>query len=194
MPYKLYFYLSEDELSGRILTTLEQLIGDLRDRVKVSSRGFWPADVVTNVRIALPSAFGRKEFLELEIWTTTKDYENGLKQRFRLSGLPAARIGEKTVSGSRILEIASNMRTLLSGDTPTTAEQVFYQLATTVQGRAEEEEKTEAAGVFTSNILRVAMSEKMAKLEKMLRDKIIDEETYRKMRRIYEELLGEREK
>ncbi|MCS7125781.1 MAG: hypothetical protein NZ929_02580 [Aigarchaeota archaeon] len=192
MPYKIIFYTSGDELSNKVLKILNGLIREVRNRSKLSSRDVWPAHAVTTVKVSLPSTLGKSEELELEIWTTLKNYEEDMKTKFGLSGIPSVKIGDKILSSLQVLDIASDIHALLTSNTYTTAEQIFYHLATTAQSLSEKELKraVEAEEVFSSNIFRATISEKMANLDKLLKEKKIDEETYKKMKRVYEELLG----
>ncbi|MEN2975347.1 MAG: hypothetical protein ABDH32_07220 [Candidatus Caldarchaeales archaeon] len=173
MPYKITFYTSEDETSNKVLRILNGLIRDLKDRSKFSSKDIWPAHAVTTVRISLPSTLGKSEELEFEIWTTLKNYEEDMKTRFGINGIPAVKIGEKILTGPYVLEIASDIHALLTSSTYINAEQIFYHLATTAQSLVEKELKKEAEAeeVFASNIFRSTISERMAKLEKLLKEK-----------------------
>jgi len=192
VPYKIYFYLSQDELSNKLLKILDELIKDVRNKSKISSRDIWPASAVTNVKIFLSSVLGGREELECEIWTTLREHEEGMKRRFGLTSLPAVRIGEKIFTGLSTLEIASDLHSLLTSTANITGEQILYHLAATAQRIVEKDLKkeVEVKEISESNILKASINERVAKLDKLLKEGKIDEETYKKMKRLYEELLG----
>ncbi|MEM1561222.1 MAG: hypothetical protein QXN35_06685, partial [Ignisphaera sp.] len=50
--------------------------------------------------------------------------------------------------------------------------------------------EVEVKEISESNILKASINERVAKLDKLLKEGKIDEETYKKMKRLYEELLG----
>ena len=195
MPKKIIFYTSDDELSSKVLRILNGLIGEVKNMAKLSSRDQWPAFSITSVKITLPSTLGKSEELECEIWTAPKRYEESLKTKYGLVGLPAVRIGDSVFVGEHAISIASDLHTLLTASKFTSAEQILYHLAATAKslGEAQMEEarkKIELKEAPISNVFRQTISEKLSNLEKLYKEKKIDEETYRKMKKTYEELLG----
>lgn len=195
MPRKITFYISEDDLSIKLLKILNGMVGEVKDRVKLSTRDFWPAFAVTNAKISLPSALGRSEELECEIWTSPKDYEEAMKTKFGLTGIPATKIGENIFIGEHAVTIASDLHTLLTANKYISAEQILYHLAATAKSLAEAQiqevrEEVELKEASLTNVFRQTISEKLSNLEKLYREKKIDDETYRKMKKTYEELLG----
>jgi hypothetical protein len=195
MPRKIAFYASEDDLSNKLIKILNGLISEIKSTAKISSKDMWPAFAETTVKILLPSTLGVKEELECEIWTSPKDYEEVLKTKFGLAGIPAVKIGDNIFVGESAIGVASDLHTLLTSNKYATAEQILYHLAATAKSLAEtqmketekEIELTEAA---VTSVLRQTISEKLSSLEKLYREKKIDEEPIRKMRKTYEELLG----
>ncbi|MEM2794038.1 MAG: hypothetical protein QW511_05225, partial [Candidatus Methanomethylicia archaeon] len=90
------------------------------------------------------------------------------------------------------LEIASDLHSLLTSTANITGEQILYHLAATAQRIVEKDLKkeVEVKEISESNILKASINERVAKLDKLLKEGKIDEETYKKMKRLYEELLG----
>jgi len=195
MPRKITFYASEDDLSSKLIKILNGLIREIKDTAKTSSRDMWPAFAITTVKITLPSTLGVREELECEIWTSPKNYEEVLKTKFGLSGIPAVKIGDNIFVGENAVGIASDLHTLLTANKYTNAEQILYHLATTAKSLAETqikeaEKEIELREASVTSVFRQTIKEKLSSLEKLHMEKKIDEETYRKMKKTYEELLG----
>ena len=195
MPRKITFYASEDDLSSKLIKTLNGLIREIKDTAKTSSRDMWPAFAITTVKITLPSTLGVREELECEIWTSPKNYEEVLKTKFGLSGIPAVKIGDNIFVGENAVGIASDLHTLLTANKYTNAEQILYHLATKAKSLAETqikkaEKEIELREASVTSVFRQTIKEKLSSLEKLHMEKKIDEETYRKMKKTYEELLG----
>lgn len=190
MPFKITFYVSEDELSEKLVDILEGLVREVRSRSKISVRDFIPGKTLTTVKITIPTALGTSEELECEVWATQKKYEDDMRRMFALKSLPALRIGREVFTGPHVLEIASSLREMLAGKAKAPAEQVFHYLATISIGSAERVLKEAIDAEAISDLLRATMREKMGKLENMLREGKISRETYEKMKRIYEEIFG----
>ncbi len=195
MPRKITFYASEDELSSKLIKILNGLIREIKDTAKTSSRDMWPAFAITTVKITLPSTLGIREELECEIWTSPKNYEEVLKTKFGLAGVPAVKIGDNIFVGENAIGIASDLHTLLTANKYTNAEQILYHLATAAKSIAETqikeaEKEIELREAPVTSVFRQTIREKLSSLEKLHMEKKIDEETYRKMKKTYEELLG----
>ena len=195
MPRKITFYASEDELSSKLIKILNGLIREIKDTAKTSSRDMWPAFAITTVKITLPSTLGIREELECEIWTSPKNYEEVLKTKFGLAGVPAVKIGDNIFVGENAVGIASDLHTLLTANKYTNAEQILYHLATAAKSIAETqikeaEKEIELREAPVTSVFRQTIREKLSSLEKLHMEKKIDEETYRKMKKTYEELLG----
>lgn len=190
MPFKVYVYLSEDEISGKIAESLNELVGEVRSRAKVSSKNVWPAYTVVTVKIPFTSITGRQEEVEFEIWRALagKYYEEGLKSIHGVNSIPAVKVGEKVFEAASALEIASTLRDILSAGTDIAFEKIYYALTSSALKIEEKEVKREAEA-FTSSILKGAIAERIESLEKLLKEKKIDVETYRKMKRVYEDLM-----
>ncbi|MEN2975040.1 MAG: hypothetical protein ABDH32_05625 [Candidatus Caldarchaeales archaeon] len=191
MPYKMTFYASEDELSIKLLNILSGLVREVGNRCKLSSKYFLPSETLTLVKITLPTTLGKSEELECEVWTTVRTYEEYMKKKFGLKSLPALKVGREVLTGSHVLDIALDLHTLLSGSPNVTAERVFYQLATTIQ-RLVEKEKIKAT-VLYSDIVKSTISERLAELERLLKEGKIKEETYKKMKLVLKEIMGKYE-
>ncbi|MEM2548804.1 MAG: hypothetical protein QW810_08160 [Nitrososphaerota archaeon] len=182
-------------MSIKLLKILNGMVGEVKDIAKMSTRDVWPAFAVTNVRVSLPSALGRSEELECEIWTSPRDYQEAMRTKFGLTTIPAAKIGENIYTGEHAVTIASDLHTLLTANKYTSAEQILYHLAATAKSLAETQirearEEIELKEAPLTNVFRQTISEKLSNLEKLYKEKKIDDETYRKMKKTYEELLG----
>jgi hypothetical protein len=181
MPRKITFFAfhmhEEDDFSNKLLRILSGLVNEVKDIVKLSSREVWPAFAVTNVKILLPSALGGGEELECEIWETSKNYEELMKRKFELTSVPAVKIGDDIFVREHAVSIASELYTLLTTRRYISSDQILYHLVATARPPV-------------TSVLRQTISEKISSLEKLYREKKIDEETYRKIKKTYEEILG----
>jgi predicted regulator of Ras-like GTPase activity (Roadblock/LC7/MglB family) len=142
MPYTLSFFIAEDELSDKIASILNDLIGRIKDSAKIrysESIGM----SMTSVRISLKSALGREDTLELRIHSMLGKYVDSFKLRYGLPGVPAIKLGEAVRWGSEAVEITSKIYSLLVGGGASTAEQIFYSIANYIQGPREIREMSE---------------------------------------------------
>jgi len=193
MPRRISFYLLGDEASRRIIRMLESLAEELKDEIKITSSNYIGL-TATRMRLKLKSSFGKHDELEIEVNNILEGYEEVFKSRLGLKGFPAARLGDQVHVGDDAVNIASDLCSLLTSKSYLTAEQVFYYLSAYAQRVKEtitEKEPVQAKKSLGSvNVYRAALEEKIVKLEQLRRQGKIDEETYRKIRGIYEELLG----
>ena len=193
MPRRISFYLLGDEASRRIIRMLESLAEELKDEIKITSSNYIGL-TTTRMRLKLKSSFGKHDELEIEVDNILEGYEEAFKSRLGLNGFPAARLGDQVYVGDDAVNIASDLCSLLTSKSYLTAEQVFYYLSAYAQRVKEtiaEKEPVQAKKSLGSvNVYRAALEEKIVKLEQLRRQGKIDEETYRKIRGIYEELLG----
>ena len=195
MAGQISFFLGEDEVSKRIVKLLDNLVRELGKNVKVSSTNFI-GSTLTKMKIGLKSSFGKLETLEIEAYTVLNQYRRLFESRFGVREFPAVRFGEHIYSGREVMNMASDLYSLLTNKTYLTAEQVFYYLAD-YSKRLEEIEARKAAiqaaeKLSSANVYRAAYRDRMAKLNKLLEEGKIDDETYRKLRKVYEELLSGR--
>lgn len=195
MPRKIIFYASEDDLSTKLIKILNGMVSEIKNIVKLSARDVWPGFAVTNVKISLPSALGRSEELECEIWTSPRDYQEAMKTKFGLTRIPAVKIGENIFTGEYAVTIASDLHTLLTASKYISAEQMLYHLAATAKDLAEtqvqeDRREIEVKEASLTNVFRQTITEKLSNLEKLYKEKKINDEAYRKMKKMYEELLG----
>lgn len=195
MAGQISFFLGEDDTSNKIVKLLDNLAKELKKNVKVSSTSFI-GSTLTKMRIRLKSSFGKHEDLEIEVYTVLNQYRGFFESRFGLRNFPAVKFGEHLYTGPEVLNIASDLCSLLTSKTQLTAEQVFYYLADYSKRLAEAEARKAAVQAAQSlggaNVYRAALRDRMAKLNKLLEEGKIDDETYRKLRRVYEELLSGR--
>ncbi|MEM4668594.1 MAG: hypothetical protein QXD35_05790 [Nitrososphaerota archaeon] len=188
---KIIFFLSEDKLSGKLENFLNEFISKVKDRISVSSRTVWPGHIITSIKIRLLSELAKYKDLEFEVWKILKIHEREVKKTFDLEELPAIKIEKKIFSGNLSLEIASNLFSMLSSMKDIRFEEVLYSLTHITQTlvKAETVGEVEEKKPITYETFRKTVDEKLRELEKMLREKKIDEETYKKMKSAYEELL-----
>jgi len=151
MPYMLSFFIAEDELSDKIASILNDLIGKVKGSAKIrysESLGM----SMTSVRIGLKSALGREDTLELRIHSILGKYVDSLKLRYGLPGIPAVKLGEAVRWGPEAVEITSKIYSLLAGGGASTAEQLFYSIANYMQGPREIREMPEEQAALGADI------------------------------------------
>jgi hypothetical protein len=189
---KLTFYLLEgDDLSSKIKEVLDMLLREFKDRVTTSSRVVWPGYIINTVKIRLRSTFAKSEYLEYEVWNVLEIHKRDLEKTHGLSGFPAVKIGEKIFTGVNVVDIASDLNALITGNIYTTAEDILYHLANITRSLVErkQEEKIELKGNVVVDVLKATIDDKIRSLDEMLRQKKIGEEQYRKIIQVYRELL-----
>jgi len=117
-----------------------------------------------------------------------------------VADFPAAILDGQAYAGEEALKIASRLHSLLEGSREVSVDGLISGL----KGLSVQEPVTESriatmepapspAGdkvLLESNVIRAGISECLAKLERLREEGKIDENTYRKMREIYSELLG----
>lgn len=133
MSYTLSFFIAEDDLSNKMASILNDLIGRIKGSAKIrysDSIGM----SMTNVRIGLKSALGREDILELKIYSILGAYVDSFKLRYGLPGFPAVKLGETVRWGAEAITAASKLYSLLAEGGTLTAEQIFYNIASYMQG------------------------------------------------------------
>lgn len=135
MPRTVSFFIVEDELSNKIASILNDLI----NRIKDSARIRYTETIgmsMTNVRIGLKSALGKEDALELRIHAILRAYAESFRLRYGLPGVPAVKLGETVRWGADALTVTLNLYSLLVEESALTAEQIFYNMASYIQGPA----------------------------------------------------------
>gem|GEM_PF-996786 len=136
MPHTLSFFIADDELSDKIASILNDLIGKIKDTAKIGY-SMYTGTSVTSVKIKLKSALKREDVLELKIHSMLGTYVESSKLRHGLPGIPAVKLGEAVRWGSDAVEVASRLYSLLVEEGVSTAEQLLYSIIDYMQGPPE---------------------------------------------------------
>ena len=142
MPCTLLFFIAEDELSNKMASILNDVIGKVKDSAKIRYSEY-TGMLVTSVRIGLKSALRRDNIPELKIHSILETYVDSFKLRYGLPGIPGVKLGETVRCGSDALAITSELYSLLANRDMMTAEQIFYNIASYMQGLGEVKEMPE---------------------------------------------------
>jgi len=141
----------------------------------------------------LASSLGKFDELELEVHAIAREYRESFKRRLGLKEIPAIRLDDSLIYERDAVELAENLNSLLK-KTYTTAEQAVSQPSDCLKRRIEEAKAVERAKAAPKvgeerDIYRAAIRERIMRLAALKREGRIDEETYTKLKSIYEELL-----
>lgn len=192
---RIQFFLAGDELSKRMLRIIDRvtrlLIERFGPRVTSSSRDFIAYVLTTSI------IQGAADTIQLDVYFVLEAYREELKAKFGVMDFPAAILDGQAYAGEEALEIASRLYSLLEGSRGVSDDELVsglkrlgIQESLVESGVEPASSQVESKVLFESNVIRVGISECLAKLEKLRGEGKIDENTYKKMKEIYSELLG----
>lgn len=116
MPYSIQLFVAGDELSRRMIRTLDKITKLLTERfgprIRSSSRDFI-AYVLTSNIISLSLRQGTTDVIRLTMYFALETYREELKARFEVTDFPAVKFNGRTYTGEKALEITSRLHDLL---------------------------------------------------------------------------------
>jgi hypothetical protein len=196
--YRIQFFIAGDELSKKMLRTIDGVTKLLTERfgqrIMLSSRDFIAYVLTTNI------IQGAADAIQLDVYFVLEAYREELKAKFGVADFPAAMLDGQAYAGEEALKIASRLHSLLEKSREVSVDELIsglkglsVQEPVTESGMAAMEPAPSPAEdkvLFEGNVIRAGISDCLAKLERLREEGKIDENTYRKMREIYSELLG----
>jgi len=196
--YRIQFFIAGDELSKKMLRTIDGVTKLLTERfgqrIMSSSKDFIAYVLTTNI------IQGTADAIQLDVYFVLEAYREELKAKFGVADFPVAILDGQAYAGEEALKIASRLHSLLEGSREVSVDELIsglkgfsVQEPVNESGMAAMEPAPSPAEdkvLFEGNVIRAGISDCLVKLERLREEGKIDENTYRKMREIYSELLG----
>jgi len=199
MKKHIIFFLAEDDLSYSIAAILDGLIEELDGKVKFSSQKYLGA-ILTELKIMLRPNFARKsDTLKVIVYSISELYKERYKPVFNIPIFPAVSLGGCDYFGEEAVDIASELYSILSSRDRLNSEQVVHRLLrrarkigsfNKVRIERSEDSKIRGGNPAVASFCKRVFEELMRKLDKLRREKKIDDMKYRKIKEIYIKLLG----
>ena len=198
MGKHIIFFLAEDDLSYSIAAILDGLIGELNGGVKLSSQRYLGA-ILTELKIRLrPNLARRRDTLKVIVYSISELYKESYKPVLNIPIFPAVSLGGYNYFGEEVVDIASELYSILSSGGHLSSEQVIKRLLHRCRGigshnRVEtahlKDPRLGRKNPAVASICKLVFEELMEKLDRLRLERKIDDVRYKRLKEIYIKLL-----
>jgi len=198
MGKHIIFFLAEDDLSCIIAAILDGLIRELNGGVKLSSRRYLGA-ILTELKIRLRSNLARRhDTLKVIVYSISELYKESYKPVLNIPIFPAVSLGGYNYFGEEVVDIASELYSILSNGGHLSSEQVIKHLLhrrrrigslNRVKVERPEDPRLDGRNPAVASICKLVFEELMEKLDRLRLERKIDDVRYKRLKEIYIKLL-----